>query len=161
MLNKHFLIVLRQRKMEWNHSVLKLGLCSHPDNPLPLLVPPTGFIRKIILERQLLLLSLEWIKLLFSYLYSRELSAVPSGRSFCSSPGLVWWGASTPYISHTFISDVYVRVVCWDAFCFHRISSKNTTKLSCQGDDMKPKWYIRYLILKAQPSKNSVYSCKF
>lgn len=51
-------------------------------------------------------------------------------------------GEPTPYtlkVPYTFISDVDIRVLCWDAFCFHRTSSKNTTKLGCQGEYMKPK----------------------
>ena len=96
----------------------------------------------------------------FLYLFQRAICYVP-GRSFHSSPWVVWWGANTLYVPYTFISDVDLRVLRWDAFCFHRTFSKNTTKLGCQGDYMKPKWYTWYLILKARPSKNSVCSCNF
>lgn len=54
-------------------------------------------------------------------------------RSFQNSPGIIWWGADTLCTAYTFISDVDFTVLCWEAFCFHRTSSKNTHEIRLSG----------------------------
>lgn len=164
MLNERLLIVLGQRKVHtWDLEKIRI----FPKDCTVFQI--THFL--YLFHWQVLLERLSWKNSFSScpwsesncfslYLFQRAICSAPR-RSFCCSPRIVWWGANTLIVPYTFISDVYLRVLGWDAFCFHRTSSKNTTKLGCQGDYMKPKWYIWYLILKARLSKNSVYSCAF